>query len=209
VLDIQKTPTVAGPPPIGAGEILDSTRIAYATLHLLKNQPEEALAIAQRPGPMGGRLRSLALCAEWSTDPTGALDVATGLVTVESKKKDAQLPQYVLLKLSQLATVAAKAEHAKTFTDALTDEGLKAWAKSDGLRQRLQSKRENSEESAAELPDDIKKYRVGHAWGRLAIARSNAALAKDRGVAKGFGGWPKGTIHPFALAGVALGLQDP
>ena len=78
------------------------------------------------------------------------------------------------------------------------------------MRLRLiAAKGEKADDAQAELPDDAKKMRVGHAWGRMAIARNNAMVAKDRGVAKDFAGWPRGTIHPFALAGVALGLQDP
>ena len=161
-----------------------------------------------RGGTAGGRLRALALCADWTPDPTAALDAAVGVVNVESKRKD-PLPQYVILRLAVLAAAAGKTDHAKTLTDALTDDGLKAWAKGDGVRQRLAAKPEKADEAAVELPDDVKKYRVGHVWGRLAVARNNAALSKDRGVAKEFAAWPKGTIHPFALAGVALGLQDP
>lgn len=207
--DIQKTTMVASPPSAGSGEIQDSTRHAYVGWMLLQGQHDDAVKLANRPGSVGGRLRALALCADWSPDPTAALVEATGIVTVEAKRKDSQMPQYVVFRLAQLAAAAGKEPEAKTLTDALADEGLRAWAKGDGVRLRLAAKPEKAAEALVELPDDVKKYRVGHAWGRLAIARTNAALAKDRGVLKEFTGWPRGTIHPFALAGAALGLQDP
>lgn len=207
--DIQKTPTVAAPPAAGNGEIFDSSRHAYTGWLLLQGQHDDAVKLANRPGGAQGRLRALALCAEWSPDPTAALVEATGIVAVEVKRKDSLLPQYTVYRLAQLAAAAGKEPEAKTFTDALADEGLRVWAKADGVRLRLAAKPEKAAEGLVELPDDVKKYRVGHAWGRLAVARSNAALAKNRGVVKEFAGWPNGTIRPFAFAGVALGLQDP
>ncbi|HUR53997.1 MAG TPA: hypothetical protein VMZ71_07690, partial [Gemmataceae bacterium] len=206
---LEKVPTIAAPPSAGAGEVLDSTRLAYTGHNMLQGQGEEALALAQRAGGAAGKLRALALCADWSPDPTAALDAAAGIVTNARRRKEAPLPQYTVLRLAQLAGAAGKTDQAKTLSDALTDEGLKAWAKADGLRMRLAAKPVKTAEGEVELPDDVKKYRVGHAWGRLAIARANAAVAKDRGVMKEFANWPKGTIYPFALAGVALGLQDP
>lgn len=205
--DTAKPPTVAQPPSAGGGEILDSTRHAYTGWMLLQGQHEEAVKMANRPGGAAGRLRALALCADWSPDPTAALTEATGIIGVEVRKKDSILPQFTLLRLAQLAAAAGK-EDAKALSDAIADEGLRVWAKADGVRLRLSAKPEKADEGLVELPDDVKKYRVGHAWGRLAVARANGAVAKDRAAAKQFANWPKGTIHPFALVGVALGLQD-
>ncbi|HUR52662.1 MAG TPA: hypothetical protein VMZ71_00895, partial [Gemmataceae bacterium] len=135
---LEKVPTIASPPAAGAGEVLDSTRLAYTGHYLLQGQGEEAVALAQRAGGAAGRLRALALCADWSPDPTAALDAAAGIASAELRRKEAPpLPQYTVLRLAQLAGAAGKTDQAKTLSDALSDDGLKAWAKADGLRMRL------------------------------------------------------------------------
>jgi hypothetical protein len=40
------------------------------------------------------------------------------------------------------------------------------------------------------------------------IARHNGKVTGDAAQVKTFGDWPKETVRPFGLAGLALGLQD-
>lgn len=207
-LKTEKVQPITGPPS-AAGDPVESSRFAYTGLYLLEGKSADALALAQRTGVPGGRLRALALCADWGQD-AAALDAAAAVVATEVRKKESALPPFTLLRLAQLAGAMNKFEHVKTFADAITDDGLKAWAAADAVRWKLAAARgEKATDALVELPDDPKKLFAGHAWGRLAVARHNAALAKTRDAVKEFTNWPRSTIHPFALAGVALGLQDP
>lgn len=211
VLETPKAPTVA-PAPAGQ-QVSDPTRLAYVGFYLLKGDADKALELARRPGgSLGGQLRALALYADWAADPGPAADLAVSAITTQTKgKKDAPpVPSAVVFRLAQLAAAAGKTDSAKQLADLIPDDGLKAWAKGDAIR--LASTSENKtamDEAAAEVPADPKQLRAGHAWGRLWLARHNAKVSGDKGKeTKAIANWPKGTVHPFGLAGIALGLQD-
>ncbi|MDB5307364.1 MAG: hypothetical protein JWO38_1566 [Gemmataceae bacterium] len=220
VLGVEKPPPVVAPPPANpAQQMSDGTRLAYVGLYVLQDKPKEALDLAARSvGPAGqpgaaaaGQLRALALYAEWAPDPAPAFDLAVGIVTRPAKKGETQaIPLFTVYRLAQLAAAAGKAEPAKQLADSLADDGLKAWAKGEAVR--LTATPENKaprEATAAELPDDPKKLRAGHAWACLWIVRHNVRLSGDKGKEmKMVNLWPKGAIHPFGTAGIALGLQD-
>jgi hypothetical protein len=206
VLGTDKAPTVVTPP--GGGEVLEGTRVAYTGLHLLQDRPAEALALVGRPGPPTGQLRALVVYAEWAPDPGPAFPTALGVIAAAAVKKET-LPQSAVLRLVQLAAEAGKAEDAKALADTITDDGLKSWARADAVRLRLgpRSQEPRVDEGVAELPDTPAKLRVGHAWARLAVARHNARVENSRDT-KPVDGWPAGTIRPFGLVGIALGVQD-
>jgi hypothetical protein len=206
VLGITDKAALVGEPP-AAGVPGDQACLAYTGLYLLQEKPDEAVRLALRGGKPEVRLRALALCAEWLDDPGPAVEAAVSQVTV--KKKELVLPQVPIFRLSQRAAEAGKADTAKALADALTDEGLKAWAKAEVGVARLRpppSSKDPADEAAAEVPDDPRKMRVAHAWARLLVARQNARVGpwKDQ---KFIAGWPA-AVQPFGLAGIALGLQD-
>lgn len=211
VLETPKAPTFVQSP--SGPQVSDPTRLAYVGFYLLKGEADKALDLARRPGgSLGGQLQALALYADWAPDPGPAADLAVSTITNQTKgKKDAPpVPSAVVFRLAQLAAAAGKAEPAKQLADLIPDDGLKAWAKGDAIR--LASTSENKtamEEAALEVPADPKQLRAGHAWGRLWLARHNAKVSGDKGKeTKAIANWPKGTLHPFGLAGIALGLQD-
>src|SRR5207249_864837 len=128
-----KTPNALtlGPPPRD-GNVSDPTRTAYAGLWLLEDKPGDALALAQRADRPDEKLRSLVLCADWAADPAPALDAALALLSAHSsKKKEVNFSPYAVMRLSQIAAAAGKAEQAKEFAKFLSDEGAQAWAKGD------------------------------------------------------------------------------
>jgi hypothetical protein len=204
----EKVVGAVGVPPDG-GPPSDNSCLAYTGVHLLQGRPDEAVRLALRGGRPETRLRALALCAEWLDDPTPAVDAAVSQVAGQAKKKDTALPSAPVLRLAQRAAEAGKADQAKAVADALADDGLKAWARAEVVAARLRvnsSSKDLADESAAELPDDPRQLRVGHAWARLAVARQNGRVTGSRD-GKSVAGWPA-AIHPFGLAGIALGLQD-
>ncbi|MCI0702742.1 MAG: hypothetical protein L0241_16805 [Planctomycetia bacterium] len=212
-LSVEKPPQVVSAPPPGNNPVSDNSRFAYCGAKLMEKQPEEALTLAKRggAGDTVSQLRALVLCADWSADRGPALDSALALITINSKKKDApQLSPYSVLRLSQIAAKAGKPDQAKQFADFLADEGLRVWAKGDAVRCRVAATpKERAEETWIEVPDDSRKQRAGHAWGRLWVARQNASVSGDRAAeVKAISSWPSGTILPFGKAGIALGLQD-
>jgi hypothetical protein len=189
-------------------DLTDQAVLAAAGLAALKGDPK-AVGLAQRTTRPEGKLRALLQVAEWAADPTEALNAAAAIAAAKPSAggQSATLPASVLLRLSQVAAAAGKADQAKVFAEAIPDEGLKAWAKADALRLRLAGSQEPADEALAEVPDDAKKLKAGHAWGRLWVARHNAKLGGGRDP-KAVANWPAGSIKPFGLAGIALGLQD-
>lgn len=202
------TPTVTGTPS-PSGEVSEPTRVAYCGLYVLQNDPAKALALARRPGTPQGQLRALALVADWSADPGPALDAALAVIRDNSRKVDVTLPGPPVARLMQIAAAAGKPDLVKELALGIPDFGLRDWAKADAVRLRLTpANKEQADDNWVELPEDPKKLRAAHAWGRLAVARHNAKLSGSLGDVQKYITWPKGTLHPFALAGVALGVQD-
>jgi hypothetical protein len=202
---VKGAPAVPAFPP---GSVSEPTRIAYTCQLLLQDKPAEAFNLANRPGE--GRVRALLLCAEWSADPIPALEAARPTLTV-GKGSQATAPlQAATYRFVQLAGAAGRPDVANGFADTITDEGLRAWARGEAVRLRMTPENaQPADESWAEVPDDPKKVRAGQAWGRLWVARQNARVSGDRArEKKAISGWPNVTVHPFGLAGIALGLQD-
>ena len=156
------------------------------------------------------KLRGLALVAEWASDAGPVIDAACGTVEKihEERNPNFKMPLPVIYRLSQLAAKVGKYDEARKLADELPAGGWRDWIKAEIVRERLSRSKEPAEASLMELPDDPTKLHLGHAWGRLHIARHAARITGDRNGAKQFDSWPKGTIHPFALAGYSLGLQD-
>jgi hypothetical protein len=205
----EKSPLIVSKPPAGAGAP-DATRFAYVGWHALKGEGEEALALARRAGPPEVQVRALVLCADWLPDPVPALDAAGGILGAAVKsKKDGSVSPYAVLRLAQIAAAAGRPDQAKQFADFLADDGLKAWARGDAVRLRVGlAPKERADEVWAEVPDDAKKYRAGHAWGRFWVARQNTRVSGKRDdEVKAASAWPA-ALAPFGKAGVALGLQD-
>jgi hypothetical protein len=207
-LKLDKAPQLVPPMPPNGG-MSDPVRMVNVGKFLLDNQAEEALKVSERPGSPESQLKALVLCVEWMPEPSPALDAAQSLITSVKGRKDVALSPYSIFRLVQLAAEKGKFDHAKALTDALTDEGLKAWAKGEIVRQRIAaSPKEKADEGWAEVPDEPKKQKAGHAWAWLNVARQNAKVSHNRDAEKKATATWAPALHPFALAGIALGLQD-
>lgn len=205
-LDTPQAPRVVAEPK--ADPVSDAVRLAFVGKLLMDNKSDAAIKLALRPGGLDGRVRALVLCADWSADPTAALDAASGLLPAIKGQKE--ISPYSVLRLAQIAAEKGKLDQAKTFADAVADEGLKAWAKGSIVHMRVAAmSKDKAEEAWAEPPPDkLKEFRAGHAWGWLWVARQNTRASGDRsGEVKAVSAWPLSVI-PFGKAGVALGLQD-
>jgi hypothetical protein len=197
--------------PPGTGGVSEAVRTAFVGRFLLVDKNENAaLEVATRgaPADSANKLKALALCAEWMDDPARALDSA--LAVVSSAKGKSAIPQYALLRLSQVGFEKGKYHQAKELADALADEGMRAWAHGDGVRQRAAGGfKDKAEEGWVEVPTTPDKLRAGHAWGRLWVARQNARVSGDREAEKRVvAGWSPAPLRPFGLVGIALGLRD-
>lgn len=201
-------PVKGQPLPPAGGSIPEPARLAHAAARMIQNNPAGALEVARQPGTPDGRLRALALAAEWAADPLPFLDEAAKAAVAARQQSDGGvLSASALVRLAAAAGRAGAADKADEFAKSITDEALRAWAKAEALRGRLAAGG-TADEAAAESPDDPKKLKPGHAWGRLVFARSSAAKTGNGELAKEYGdGWPK-PIGAFGRAGVALGLQD-
>jgi hypothetical protein len=209
VLNVDKPPRVVGPLPAAGDVSSDGLRFAHTTLLLMEGKPDEALKLAVRPRGPESQLKALVLCAEWTPDPGPALEAAQGIVATTKGRKDVAPSPYHVVRLAQIAAEKGRHDLAKTFAESLADEGLRAWAKGDAARLRIAATPQGkAEDSWVELPDAAPLMKAGHAWGRLWVARQNAKLSHNRDEEKkATASWPQ-PVHPFALAGIALGLQD-
>jgi hypothetical protein len=208
----EKVPNLGdGKLPAGAGAISLNTRTIAVGLALLEGRTDDAVEAARRPGLLHEQLKAAVQIAEWSPDPGSILDVAAAQVeraTAGKKGVDAIPPASLLLRLAQLGGAAGKPEPAKALANMIADDGLKAWAKADALRLAA-TPGSPLDEAAFEAPDDAAKLKAGHAWGRYWVARHNTRVSGDSTKQKKVvEGWPKGTVQPLGLAGIALGLRD-
>lgn len=208
----EKVPNLGdGKLPAAGQSVSDNTRTIAVGLALLEGRTDDAVEAARRPGSLQSQLKAAVQIAEWSPDPGQILDVAAAQVeraTAGKKGVDAIPPASLLLRLAQLGAAAGKPEPAKALANMIADDGLKAWAKADALRLAA-TPGSPLDEAAFEAPDDAAKLKAGHAWGRYWVARHNTRVSGDSTKQKKVvEGWPKGTVQPLGLAGIALGLRD-
>jgi len=191
------------------GDLQDGPRLTHTLANILQKKPDDAFNVAKRGGPAESRARALAFVAETSTEPAQALEAAREAVNPSGKGP--AISDFILARLAIQAGRIGNQELFDHFTKAMKDERSRSWAKGESVRQKLQSgEAKTVEESLLELPQDPKDYRVGMAWGRLAMARNNAKVLGQSGkdAAASFDRWGAGSFKPFGLTGLALGLQD-
>ncbi|HYH67760.1 MAG TPA: hypothetical protein VD866_23890 [Urbifossiella sp.] len=199
-------------PNLGDGKLvpnmLDSARAVVVGLALLDGRTDDATEAARRPGALKSRMQAVVQIGEWTGDPGAALDAVLSQVAGKKQEPGSAPPPSLLLRLSQLAAVAGKADAAKQLAEAIPDEGLRAWAKADALRLGAVEKTP-LDESAFEAPADPARQRAGHGWGRFWVARHNTRVSGDRSKEeKAVRGWPEGTVRALGLAGIALGVRE-
>lgn len=211
LLDVKGPSLVPAP---SGGDLSDATRWTYTALNLLKGNRDEARAVALRPGKTNAKLVALALAAEWADKPGEFLEAAETAVKSQVALRDPAvvLADTTLLRLAQTAARAGAAEAAEEFVKPIGNEYLKPFAKAEVLRYKLAAEPGlQPKEEDAELPADAdpKKFKLGPAWGRLALARHNGMRTRDKSLGAAYARtWPKNTIAPFGQVGVLLGLQD-
>ena len=207
---LDPVPAALKQPPyaVGTGPIDESARSAYGMLMVLQNKPGEAIELAKRPGRTDGRLRLLALVAELSPEPGPAVAAATEIYAADGRKRDlGEVPDALLVRLALQAGRANSPARVEEFAKGTARDDARAWARAEGLRgQFTAGVAKPAADTLVELPADLKDARVGTAWGRLWVARNNAAAGERR--PDGFEPWGRGTFRPYGLAGHALGLQD-
>ena len=199
------------PAPPSGGDVPDATRQTFVTLALLRNNAPEALALAKQPGGTpAARLSVLALAAEWADDPGEAVEAAHAALPTGEERRKVSIPDLTLLRLTVQAGRANRPETVEAFVKSISSDAYRAWARAEALRHQLASSGEKpGEETQAEAPSDPKDVRIGHAWGRLALARHNARVTNNTPDASvRYDNWGAGTFRPYGLAGLALGLQD-
>jgi hypothetical protein len=206
VLGTEKVPTLF-PQPAG-NQFSEGSRYAYVGQWILQDKTAEALDLARKPGTLPGQLRALALYAEWAPDPGPAFEAAISLTSLAAKTKKETPPAPVLLRLSQLAATTGRMDAAKQLADLIPDEGLKTWAKGSAFQFSATPENKNKVEDAALEVPDAGRIRAGHLWGRLWQARQNARQMGTSNANKAIIAWPKGTVQPFGLAGIALAQHD-
>ena len=192
----------------GTGPIDEAARAVYGMVLVLQNKPGEAIELAKRPGRTDGRLKLLALVAELSPEPGPAVTAAGELYAADGRKREAgEVPDALFVRLALQAGRANLPDRVEQFAKATARDDARAWARAEGLRgQFTTGVAKPAADTLIELPADMKDARVGTAWGRLWVARNNAAAGERR--PDGFEPWGRGTFRPYGLAGHALGLQD-
>ena len=193
------------PPPPGSGVANLSTRLTFTQLYLAKKQTADALAVAKLPGPPDERLRAIALVAELSPVPAEAVAAAMEIVGPVGPKP--VVPQSVYARLAFAAGAAGDAAAVDSFVAAISDEGLKVWARADAVHAKILANPTTKADDTTTTPEDVKKLRVGNAWVKFVVFRHNVRVANS-GLEAAAKALPAGTLRPFALYGLALGAQD-
>jgi hypothetical protein len=201
---------VTFPAPPGGSDLPDATRQTYVTQYLLQGKTDEAITLAKQPGPAPAKLAALALTAEWADSPGVAVEAAHAALPTGEERRKVSIPDLILMRLAAQAGRANQPDYAEAFARSISSDAYKAWARAEALRHQLAASGERpGEETQAEVPTDPKDVRVGHARGRLALARHNARVTgNDPDASVRYDNWGAGTFRPFGLAGLALGLQD-
>ena len=192
-----------------AGLLSYFNRMYGATLNAVNKDTNAALAVAIRGGPdqADDKLRALAAVADWAENATEAATKADAVLTNEGKGKSNA--GYALLRLATAAGKAGQADLADKLIAAIADDGLKAWAKAEAIRAKLDMiKDQKAELSLVDQTTDKGKVRVGHVWVAVLVARHNAAATGDQSAAKVYADWPDGAFKGAGLAGLAVGIQD-
>jgi hypothetical protein len=204
-----KGPSLVSSPGGGTSEVGEGTCWAYTAIALIQKKPDDAKTMAARGRP-DARLKALALAAEWTEKPTDFINVAAAV-----KPKDGLIalgPVY-----ARLAFAAGRSgqtpELANDLIKIIPDENLRVFAKAEALRGWLSSDRSiQPKDTDAEVPmeaGDLKKWKLGHAWGRYWLARHNAARTGDAALPSQYSdSWPKTLVAPFGQLGATLGLMD-
>lgn len=210
----EKAPIIADTklPASPTATVFPTTRAVVVGLALLDGKTAEAAEAAARPGELRHRMQAAIQIGEWTGDPGSALDTVLSQVAASTAKKPAEPgsapPPSLLLRLSQLAAAAGKADQAKQLADAIPDEGLRVWARADALRLGAAEK-SPLDDSGFEVPSDPAKVRAGHGWGRFWVARHNTRLSGDKSKEqKAIKDLPDTTVRPLALVGIALGMRE-
>lgn len=207
VMGIDRKPPLIPPLP-PTGPVNDATCLAYVGNRLLEGKMDEALQVAQRAQRSDIRLKALLLCGEWGSNPAAVLDAVPAVLGAIPGRRDGS--QAHILRLVQFAAVAGRHDLTSTLCNAINDDSLREWARGEAVRQRIAASAEaKADPKWVEVPEIAEKLRAGHAWGLLWVARHNAKLSGNRAEEKEVtADWKPAPIHPFALAGIALGLQD-
>jgi hypothetical protein len=205
LLDVKGPPVV--PDAAASGPLPDAARLLGVTVAVLKKDGTKALELATRAGPADGRVRALALAAEWAEDAKPFLDAAEGFI--QKPEPNAAFSVFPLSRLAVMAAQSGNTDRAKMFANAITDAPLKAWTLAQALAQQLKKDAAVADEKLAELPADLAKdLLLGHVWGRLQLARHNGTRGDNKLAKQYLDSWPKPLIAPFGPAGVMLGQQD-
>ena len=182
----------------------DRARAAHGTLALLKKNVNEAVAIAKRPGRLAPRLTLLSLASEWGDDPAPAATAAAEILTQEATNKDAGVaPDGVLIRLAAAAGRAGLEPQAETIAKAAGRDDAQVLARALAASANWKRTPTPKPDSAWEVPAKADAIRLGHLWGRMALARANAAAGEGKPAAAF-----EGVAKPFGLAGAAMGRQD-
>lgn len=198
----------AVPADFPAGEEGRWARTAFA---LVSGDAAKALEEAKQAGPDDARVRALSYAAEWSDQPQPFVEAAAAIVSdfLARGTPDQSLSAYPLLRLARTAA-AADPVTARGFLKAIIDTPLRTFGEAEVLRRSLAASKTVAADDQAPLPGDPanpKEFLLGHAWGRLQLARHNGGV--EAGLPKKYlTTWPKPLVAPFGAVGALLGEQD-
>lgn len=171
-----------------------------------RNEADKARALAD---PSIDAQAVLAAVGLEKTPPETA-DAETVLKWAEDKKNFEEEPAnkpycWSLWRLTRLAARANKPELATQLANSIPDPQLRARAKLEALRARLDHA---SGKAGDDWANQIDAQAPAHAVGQEEVARHNARHGQGGALMKAIGGWQPEALRPFGYLGVALGIQD-
>jgi hypothetical protein len=172
-------------------------RLGYAEGFARAGEVDQALRVAQLPGPDDHRAQALALVADGH--PEG-LEPAVKFVAEHGQKFT--LPAWVPLRIARACERGGRADLARQLATGVAQMDVKPWLELTALRAELAAST-----SAAEPPDLAGDRSPAEALAAVFVGRHNARVSAANPRAA-VSAWALESTRPAGLVGSALGLQD-
>jgi hypothetical protein len=199
---LEKASKVA-PPPGGAAPLTPVSRAGYAEGWARQGRIDDGRKLAWTGGSPEERLRAGAAVAGVvvQTRKSDMSDLEQCAKLAETEAKGRPESKWLLFRLVQLSLQAGSRELAGRFAAAISDEGLKAWARYEIFRDGLAASPNASVDEATAVGGEDRLAR----WFAVVELMRHKAAAAGKGAALGeVAGWPAGPAQAFGYAGVAL-----
>jgi hypothetical protein len=196
--------------PKKGAETVAPSQIAYAEFNALKGDYAAAKTAAGNASKPEDKAKAFAAAGRIATETgaaeaAGLLEAAASLLKNEAK---GTVSPWIVARVAKHLAQVGRAEVGESLAASLADEAARSWARLGVLRGRLlQGKDTKGDDTWLDPIGDPVKLPAA-AKAREDMARHNARVGSGGDYQTTVKSWPKGTVHPFGVAGLILGGLD-